>query len=125
MNMNKWLGLGVILLLCFAVYRYVSPPSAASTDWTREQVQALAASVKADEVEMYTTSECPYCAEAKTWLKQNGFAFTECNMSITPRCIDEFKDYGANGTPFLIIRRNGKTHEMKDGFDSQEFLTAL
>ncbi len=123
--MNKWLVLGAVLLLCWAGYRYVSPASAPAGDWTHEQVQALAATVKADEVEMYTTTECPYCGQAKSWLQQNGFAFTECNMSITPRCIDEFKSYGANGTPFLIIRRNGKSHEMKDGFDTQEFLTAL
>jgi glutaredoxin len=90
-----------------------------------ERMQALAASVKADEVVMYSTTECPYCREAKGWLDRHGFAFTECNMSVDTRCEQEFKAYGANGTPFLVITRGGKTHQMRDGFDSDEFLAAV
>lgn len=89
------------------------------------QIQTLAASVKAEEVVMYSTSECSYCHAAKGWLAQNGFAFTECNMSIERRCETEFKAYGADGTPFLVIRRGDKEHLMKNGFDSDEFLVAL
>jgi len=58
-------------------------------------------------------------------LSQYGFAFTECNMSLSNQCIDEFKSYGANGTPFLVIHRGNKVHQMNDGFDSNEFLAAL
>jgi hypothetical protein len=48
-----------------------------------------------------------------------------CNMSVERRCEAEFKAYGGNGTPFLVIRRGGKEHHMEDGFDSDEFLAAL
>ncbi|MDB5815468.1 MAG: glutaredoxin-like protein [Rhodocyclales bacterium] len=85
------------------------------------ELSALAVGVKANEVVMYSTSECPYCAQAKNWLNQNGFAFTECNMSEAHRCEDEFRSYGGIGTPYLVVRG----HHVKDGFDPDEFLTAL
>ena len=88
-------------------------------------LKALAAKVSSADVIMYSTNECTYCHQAKNWLNEHGFAFTECNMSTEQRCEDEFRSYGANGTPFLVIRRGGKEHLMKQGFDSDEFLSAL
>jgi glutaredoxin/predicted RNA-binding Zn-ribbon protein involved in translation (DUF1610 family) len=90
-----------------------------------QKMGALAAKVSAGDVVMYSTSVCPYCAQAKGWLSQNGFAFTECNMSTTPSCIAEFKSLGGDGTPFLVVRQGGKVSYMKDGFDSEEFLALL
>jgi glutaredoxin len=116
------------LLLAFAAYygwTHRSGNNAATADLSTAQIQTLAASVKAEEVVMYSTTECPHCHAAKGWLAQNGFAFTECNMSVERRCEAKFKAYGADGTPFLVIRRGGKEHHMKDGFDSDEFLEAL
>jgi hypothetical protein len=43
------------------------------------------------------------------------------NMSADNQCLKEFKSYGADGTPFLIVRG----HQMKDGFDSDELIAAL
>jgi hypothetical protein len=43
------------------------------TDLSAKQIQILAASVKAEDVVMYSTTECPYYREAKGWLAQNGF----------------------------------------------------
>lgn len=97
----------------------------ATADMSIDQIRVLASSVKAEEVVMYSTTECPYCHAAKDWLAQNGFSFTECNMSVERDCETEFKAYGGNGTPFLVIRRGGNEHYMKDGFDSEEFLAAL
>ena len=90
-----------------------------------EDLAALAATVKADEVVMYSTTECGYCTTAKRWLMGNGFAFTECNMSVDSRCESEFRRYGADGTPFLVITRGGKVHLMRNGMNGKEFLTAL
>jgi glutaredoxin len=90
-------------------------------DMTSEQIGALAATVKAGDVVMYSTTECGYCTQARAWLNQNGFAFTECNMSVDQRCVQEFRNYGADGTPFLLVRG----YQMKNGFDSDEFLAAL
>lgn len=86
-----------------------------------EQIGALAATVKSGDVVMYSTTECGYCTQARGWLNQNGFAFTECNMSVDERCVQKFRSYGADGTPFLLVRG----YQMKNGFDSDEFLATL
>lgn len=88
-------------------------------------ITTLASSVKASDVVIYTTTTCGPCKEAKNWLRSNGFAFTECNMTDSASCEQEFQSYGADGTPFLVIRYGGKQSYMKDGFDSQQFLALL
>ncbi len=98
--------------------RSIGNPS--SSDITR-----LASTVRPGDVVMYSTTECGYCTQAKGWLASNGFAFTECNMSIEDRCETEFRNLGGNGTPFLVITRGSKTYRMKNGFDSDEFLSLL
>ncbi|MFC7419703.1 glutaredoxin family protein [Iodobacter arcticus] len=92
-----------------------------NTEYSSTKMSQLASAVNPGEVIMYSTTECFYCVEAKSWLNQNGFAFTECNMTIDPRCQQEFNAYGAIGTPFLIVRG----HQMKEGFNADEFLQAL
>lgn len=92
-----------------------------NAEFSAAAISDLASTVKASDVVMYSTNECAYCAQAKSWLQQNGFAFTECNMSVSIQCEHEFKRYGATGTPYLLV----KGHQMKNGFDSDEFLTAL
>jgi glutaredoxin len=123
--MKNLIGLLIFILLASHIAWKQWGRDGVSADLSANQIQTLAASVKAEEVVMYSTTECPYCREAKGWLAQNGFTFTECNMSVERRCEAEFKAYGANGTPFLVIRRGGKERLMKDGFDSDEFLAAL
>lgn len=88
---------------------------------TPDQMALVARTVQPGDVVMYTTSECVYCAQAKGWLRQNKFEFKECNMSVNDDCIREYKNYGADGTPFLIVRG----YQMKNGFDSDEFITVL
>jgi glutaredoxin len=95
------------------------------SDLSAADITRLASTVQANEVVMYSTTECQYCTQAKSWLGQNGFAFTECNMSVESHCETEFRSYGGNGTPYLVVNRAGKTHHMKNGFDSDEFLAAL
>jgi glutaredoxin len=123
--MKNLIGLTLVVLLAGHIAWKQWGRDSASSDLTTTQIQTLAASVKPEEVVMYSTTECPYCHAAKGWLAQNGFAFTECNMSVERRCEAEFKAYGGNGIPFLVIRRGGKEHHMKDGFDSDEFLNHL
>jgi glutaredoxin len=99
--------------------------AATDSDSSASELSTLAATVKPGEVVMYSTTECPYCTQAKAWLNQYGFAFTECNIGINTVCEEEFRRYGATGTPYLVVQRNGKQRHMKDGFDSDEFLAAL
>jgi glutaredoxin len=114
------------LLLAFAAYYGWSHRAdwgfVSGRDPRATQIRRLAAGVKASDVMMYTTTECPHCRIAKAWLSENGFAYTECNMSVEAACEANFRAYGADGTPFLVIRRGGKEHLMKNGFGSGEFL---
>jgi glutaredoxin len=122
MSIKKILLVSILVWAGWASFKsHHRENTAAHTNPTEEELRALATTVQASDVVMYSTSECPYCAEAKNWLNQHGFAFTECNMSVDQHCITEFKRYGADGTPFLIVRG----HQMKDGFDSDEFIAAL
>lgn len=88
-------------------------------------IRRLATTIRAEQVLMYSTTECGYCAEARSWLHGHGFAFTECNMSVDSRCTEAFRALRASGTPYLIVRGPRGEHHMKDGFDSDEFLAAL
>ncbi len=92
---------------------------------TRSSMQALADTVRPGDVTMYSTTECGYCTQAKSWLNQYGFAFTECNMSNVERCDTEFRELGGTGTPFLVVQRGEKTYRMRNGFNSEEFLALL
>lgn len=122
--MLKFLLLLALLGAGIAGYQYFSTPLPL-TLLSAEQISTLASTVKAKEVTIYTTSTSPHCAQAMAWLKQNGFAFNECNMSNSSACERAFLQMGGNGTPFLVIKRKGKTYYMRDGFDSAEFLGAL
>jgi glutaredoxin len=122
MSIKKVLLVSVIVLGAWASFKdHHRRHGDADANPTEATLRALATTVQASDVVMYSTSECVYCAQAKNWLNQYGFAFTECNMSVDNRCLKEFKSYGADGTPFLIVRG----HQMKDGFDSDEFIAAL
>ncbi|HMV18001.1 MAG TPA: glutaredoxin family protein [Rhodocyclaceae bacterium] len=126
------MGLTPIRLLLFAMivlalqygWKHMPHPGAGGSP-TAEALRSIASTVQPGEVTMYSTTECAYCAQARAWLTQYGFAFTECNMSLDRRCEREFLAYGATGTPYLVIRRGGRTYHMKDGFDSEEFLRVL
>jgi glutaredoxin len=92
-----------------------------SGDVTEEELRSLAAGVQTGEVVMYTTTDCPYCAQAKSWLKRYGFEFSECDTEARRDCARELEELGGVGVPYVVVRG----HHMKDGFDSDEFVAAL
>jgi glutaredoxin len=92
-----------------------------SGDVSEEDLRGLASGVGKEDVVIYTTTECPYCAQAKAWMTQYGFAYTECNTEVSESCADELDKLGGVGVPYLVVRG----HQMKDGFDSDEFVAAL
>lgn len=126
-GLNHWalvLVLGVASILLYQHWNSAARSEqieAAHDLNTEDGLRAFAAEVEPGDVLMYSTTHCPHCAQARSWLKRYGFDWTECNMSTTPHCEDEFRALGADGTPYLIVRG----HHMKNGFDSDEFLAAL
>ena len=84
-------------------------------------IAALAKSVRSGDVTMYTTTDCPYCAQARGWLTSHGFAFSECDAETTRSCADQLTSRGAKGVPFPVVRGRA----MDEGFDAGDFLAAV
>ena len=88
---------------------------------SESDLRVLAATVKPGDVTLYTTTDCPYCAQAKGWLNQYRFAYTECNAETRSDCAADLRSHGAMGVPFLLVRGR----PMHNGFDSDEFVALL
>lgn len=103
-------------------YQAGNPTVQARQNMSSADLQALAKTVPAGALTMYTTSQCPYCAQARSWLDQYGFSYDECNMSHDQRCHSEMQRLGGRGVPFLVVRGDA----MGDGgFDTDEFIQRL
>lgn len=130
---GKWLAVAAIAYGAWAGYQVsvkkhgggddgISSLRASLSGGTLEaDLRLLAAGVKPGDVTMYTTTECPYCAQTKDWLRQYGFAFAECDAQARPECASELHAHGGMGVPFLMV----KGAAMKNGFDSDEFVALL
>jgi glutaredoxin len=121
--MPRFLTIILIAVCVFAGWKHFGSTATRSArgNLSISELSALAATIKSSDVVMYSTTECIYCAQAKSWLKQYGFAFTECNMSVDAECERQFKNYGADGTPFLMVRG----HPMREGFNTDQFIALL
>jgi len=59
------------------------------------------------DVIIYTSTSCPYCAAAKSYLRSKGISFVEKNASLDPSAAQEMiAKSGQQGTPVLDIRGN-------------------
>lgn len=67
-------------------------------------LSADAAARAGNRLVMYTTTHCPYCAEARAWLKKNNVAYRECNTDVSEACSDQLARLGANGVPTLVYK---------------------
>jgi len=112
---GKWL---VIAALAFGAWQLVQ--RSRTPDLSTEELTQLASTVRPDDVLIYTTTDCQYCAQAKAWMTQYGFAFTECDAQVRADCARDLQALGS-GVPYLVVRG----HHMKNGFDSDEFIAAL
>lgn len=68
----------------------------------------------ADKLVMYTTTHCPYCAEARAWLKKNKVAYRECNTDVSAACSEQLERLGAGGVPTLVYGKH-----MQVGWDAR------
>lgn len=65
-----------------------------------------------DDIVLYTTSTCPYCARAREWLRDHDIAWHECNVETDAVCMQAYESQGAPGVP--LVRARGQWHL---GFD--------
>lgn len=60
-------------------------------------------SKRTPSVKIYTTSTCPYCIMAKSYMNQQGITYTEYNVEKNLAYKAEFKRLGGRGVPFFIV----------------------
>jgi glutaredoxin len=62
---------------------------------------------------VYTTTQCPYCHQAKDWMTANKIPFSERNLDLSPEYEKDFRAAGGVGVPHFVI--NGQT---QSGFNA-------
>jgi len=116
-----WLAALLIALTAYALWSDAQAALSQRGGPSRQELRALAATVRPGEVVMHSTQDCGYCVQVKRWLTRHGFAFTECDIERVARCEREFADHGADGTPYLLVRGQS----MQNDFDADEFVALL
>ena len=56
------------------------------------------------DIVLYTTSWCPLCKQAKIFLHNSGFTFTERDIEANLENHTIFKDLNRNGVPQIVFR---------------------
>lgn len=80
----------------------------------------IAAAARGGDIVMFTTTDCPYCAQARAWLKQHGVAHAECPTDTQAGCAERFAALGGRGVPTMQVR--GK---VQMGFSARHVAAAL
>lgn len=86
----------VVVVICVAVgiYKY-------------QERRAMAAQVGEGAV-MYSTADCPYCAQARQWLSDNAIPYRECDIEAVRQCGEEWTRLGGDGVPLFLYK--GEVH---------------
>lgn len=112
--LRAWKSLAVLMLVLVG----------GSQTWSWWQGQQAAQRVKAlampGQIELYTTSTCPYCEKARQWLDGNGIPWRECNIETSATCAQIYTQLGSPGTP--VVRAVERWHL---GFDAAWLAEAL
>ncbi|MEO6687735.1 MAG: glutaredoxin family protein [Dokdonella sp.] len=75
----------------------------------------VGATAHANDVIMYATRDCPYCAKTREYLTEKGVQWEERDIETSPQAAAEWKAKGGVGTPLVLI--NG---EQIQGFDKEK-----
>ncbi len=68
------------------------------------------------DIEIYTTTVCAYCKEAKAYMDARGIAYLEKDVENDEASRREFRDRGGRGVPYLFVYG-----EPMRGFDERRF----
>ena len=61
--------------------------------------------LQAQDVLMYSTSWCPYCAKTRNFLQQADIPFTELDIEKSDSALKQYQQLGGRGVPVLKIGR--------------------
>lgn len=66
------------------------------------------------DIKVYTTPDCPYCAQAKEWLREHGCEFDELDITSDVEVLREWREIsGGEGVPVIAHGR-----DIMIGFDA-------
>lgn len=95
---QSWLSLAVIVGVVWGAHQ-------AWSQWREHRdIDAVRATAGAQDIVMFTTNDCPYCAKARAWFKANEVPWRECNIERNAMCKQVFDARGAPGVPLLHVR---------------------
>lgn len=90
---------------------------AESANTAKEVSNKIAQLVVAEnEVVMYATSWCPYCAKARKYFRSNNISYTEYDIEKDMAAKQRYKKLGGDGIPLIFIGE-----ERLDGFSEDSF----
>jgi len=88
---EKWLVIAALAFGGWQLMQRLRTPQPSA-----EELAQLPSTVQPDDVLIYTTTDCQYCAQSKAWMKQHGFAFTECDAQVRADCARDLQALGSN-----------------------------
>lgn len=98
---RDWLVLAAIAILALGL-----PPLLREQGARAEEALGphIAAAAGAGDIVMFTTTDCPYCAQARDWLQRHRVAHAECPTDTRADCAERFAALGGRGVPTLQVR---------------------
>ena len=66
--------------------------------------QQVAEAARPGDIVMFTTSDCPYCAQARKWFGEHRVAYSECNTTVDAACLAAYEKLAAPGVPTLVVK---------------------
>jgi glutaredoxin len=103
--MGRFFKLAPILLGLYFCWQHIAQREA------RESLVGQTA-----DIEIYTTTRCPYCQQAKAYMDEHGIEYLEKNVEISMELRQEFRDRGGRGVPYLFVYG-----EPMRGFNAERF----
>jgi glutaredoxin len=113
----KLRSLLVLAALVFAVLATVQGLKVLSADRVGAQV---ASSARPGDIQMVSSVNCVYCAQARAWFTEHGVPFTECVIERDEPCAAAYRALLSPGTPVLVVRG-----QMQRGFSARAVARAL
>jgi glutaredoxin len=97
-SFKSLLGLALVMLLAWGARELLLHRQAS------QQGETIRVKIGADDIIMYTTDTCPYCAKAREWLDARKVPWRDCNVEHDDQCQADYQSRGAPGVPLFKVR---------------------
>lgn len=78
------------------------------------------------QVTVYSTPTCPFCKQAKIFLRERNVAFTDVDVSVDHDQAQEMiKKSGQMGVPVIVVVKDNEQEEIIIGFERAKLAQAV